>query len=65
MDDILKYENLVWSIVAMYGGYFDKEDLYQAGMVGLINAYQHYDASQGVKFSTYAYQYFLGKFMNM
>ena len=32
MDDILEYENLVWSIVAKYGGYFDKDDLYQVGI---------------------------------
>lgn len=61
MDDILEYENLVWSIVAKYGGYFDKEDLYQVGMIGLMNAYQHFDASRGIKFSTYAYQYIFGE----
>lgn len=61
MDDILEYENLVWSIVAKYGSYFDKEDLYQVGMIGLMNAYQHFDASRGIKFSTYAYQYIFGE----
>jgi len=61
MDDILEYENLVWSIVAKYGGYFDKDDLYQVGMMGLISAYQHFDETKGVKFSTYAYQYIFGE----
>ena len=61
MDDILEYENLVWSIVAKYGGYFDKDDLYQVGMMGLISAYQHFDKEKGVKFSTYAYQYIFGE----
>lgn len=61
MDDILEYENLVWSIVAKYGGYFDKDDLYQVGMMGLISAYQHFDVTKGVKFSTYAYQYIFGE----
>ncbi len=61
MDDILEYENLVWSIVMKYGGYFDKDDLYQVGMMGLISAYQHFDKTKGVKFSTYAYQYIFGE----
>lgn len=61
MDDILEYENLVWSIVSKYGGYFDKDDLYQVGMMGLMGAYRNFDASRGVKFSTYAYQYVFGE----
>lgn len=61
MDDILEYENLVWSIVSKYEHYFDKEDLYQVGMIGLMNARSHFDASKGVKFSTYAYTYVFGE----
>lgn len=61
MDNILEYENLVWSIVSKYGSYFDKEDLYQVGMIGLMNAYQNFDPMKGVKFSTYAYQYIFGE----
>ena len=61
MDDILEYENLVWSIVSKYSHFFDKEDLYQVGMIGLMNAYGNYDASRGTKFSTYAYPYILGE----
>lgn len=36
MDDLLEYENLVYSIIGKYGNYFDREDLYQVGMMGLI-----------------------------
>lgn len=61
MDDLLEYENLVYSIIGKYGGYFDKEDLYQAGMIGLIDAYQHFDNSFNVKFSSYAYYYIVGE----
>lgn len=61
MDDILEYENLVWSIVSKYGGYFDKDDLYQVGMIALMNACQNFDDSKGVKFSTYAYKYIFGE----
>lgn len=61
MDDLLEYENLVYSIISKYGGYFDKDDLYQVGIIGLIDAYKHFDSSIGVKFSSYAYYYILGE----
>lgn len=39
----------------------NKEDLYQAGYMGIIMAYKNYDPKYNVKFSTYAYQYILGE----
>ncbi len=43
-----------------------KEDLYQVGVIGLINAYNNYDESYATKtkFSTYAYTYILGEMKN-
>lgn len=38
-----------------------KEDLYQVGVIGLINAYKNYDPSYETKFSTYAYPYIMGE----
>ena len=38
-----------------------KEDLYQVGVIGLINAYKNYDYNYGTKFSTYAYPYIFGE----
>ncbi len=61
MDDLLEYENLVYSIINKYGSYFEREDLYQVGMMGLIDAYKHYDESFNVKFSSYAYYYIIGE----
>lgn len=61
MEQLLQYENLVRSIVNQYGNKNDKEDLYQVGMLGLINAYRNYDKKQETKFSTYAYYYILGE----
>lgn len=61
MEELLNYEGLVYGIIQRYTKYFEKEDLYQAGMVGLINAYHNFDSSQGTKFSTYAYYYVLGE----
>ena len=61
MDDLLEYEGLVYGIINRYSSYFDKDDLYQVGMLGLVDAYRHYDGSLNTKFSTYAYYYILGE----
>lgn len=61
IDQILENEKLVYSIINKYHGYYDKEDLYQVGMIGLIDASKKFDDSVGVKFSTYAYKYILGE----
>ena len=42
MDDILEYENLVRKIISKYNYYGDYEDLYQVGMMGLMNALKNY-----------------------
>lgn len=39
----------------------NSEDLFQTGVVGLIEAYNNYIEGYGVKFSTYAYSYILGE----
>lgn len=68
MQDVLIKENiieenkkLVYYICSKYGNYKDKEDLYQVGMIGLLNAYENYDKEKNVKFSTYAFSYILGE----
>ena len=61
LDKILEYEGLVGSIIQRYTKYFDSDDLYQVGMLGLINAYRNFDDSKNTKFSTYAYYYVLGE----
>lgn len=61
MDNLLEYEGLVYGIINKYCSYFDKDDLYQVGMLGLVDAYRHYDSDLNTKFSTYAYYYILGE----
>lgn len=61
MDNLLEYENLVYSIINKYSNYFDRDDLYQVGMMGLIDAYKHFDEEFGVNFSSYAYYYIVGE----
>ncbi len=61
-DEILfKNEALIYSVVNKYSKYFDKDDLYQVGVLGLISAYKNYKDDKNTKFSSYAYFYILGE----
>ncbi len=61
MNSILDYERLVYDIIKRYINYYDKEDLYQAGMLGLAKAYTKYNKNYDTKFSTFAYFYIKGE----
>ena len=61
VEGVLEYENLVYSIVHKYGKNYDLDDLYQVGMLGLVEARNSFDDSLNVKFSTYAYYYIIGE----
>ena len=61
MEEVLDYEGLIYSIINKYSKRFDKDDLYQVGMIGLMDAYKHFDASFDTKFSSFAYYYILGE----
>lgn len=51
-------KNLVWQIALKYKQFstvsFDVNDMYQAGMLGLMKAAERFDISMGNQFSTYA-----------
>ena len=52
--------NLIYSIIHKFKG-GDMEDLYQAGCLGLINAYKNFNPDYKTKFTTYAYPYIMGE----
>ena len=53
---------LVWSIVHRFkNSYYDKEDLFQIGCIGLMKAINHFDPSYDVQFSTYAVPIIMGE----
>lgn len=58
---ILDNKNLIYSITKYFEKYSNKEDLFQAGCIGMIMAYKNYDETMNVKFTTYAYPYILGE----
>ena len=58
---ILNNEKLIYSIINYFKNYNSKEDLFQAGCLGLVDAYKKYNPNMGCKFTTYAYTYILGE----
>lgn len=57
-------KNLIYSIASKYSRYYSIEDLFQVGVIGLINAYKHYDKGKNSKFTTYAFQYIRGEIID-
>ena len=57
---ILDNRKLIYSVIHRFKG-SDYNDLYQAGCMGLINAYQSFKKEYNVKFTTYAYPYIVGE----
>lgn len=59
---VLQYTNLVESVARRFAGACESlEDLTQEGYIGLITAVDLYDATKGVKFSTYATHFIIGQ----
>lgn len=57
---ILENSNLIYSIARKFDiGNID--DLFQAGCIGMIEAYKRFDENKNVKFTTYAYPFILGR----
>ena len=61
MDKLLEYDGLIYSIISKYPKKYDRDDLYQVSMLGLIDALKHYNDSYNTKFSTFAYYYIVGE----
>ena len=61
VDIIKENKGLIYSIIKKYVGYYEFDDLYQVSIIGIIKAFNNYDATNGVKFTTYAYKYILSE----
>lgn len=60
-EQILKdNEKMIWKLASHFYG-VDKNDLYQAGVVGLLKALKNYKQNGTTKFSTYAHDYIFGE----
>jgi len=58
---IIQNENLIYAIINKYSNYYDLDDLYQVGVMGMIKAYKNYNKEYNVKFTSYAYTYIFGE----
>lgn len=58
---IKENEGLIYSIINKYSKYYEKEDLYQVAVIGMIKAYKNYNPNALTKFTTYAYTYILSE----
>lgn len=57
-----QYEGIIRKIVNKYKvSNFDREDLYQAGLLGLFKAIKNYKEEYNVKLTTYAFKYIIGE----
>ncbi len=61
---IKENEGLIYKIASKYKDYYNIEDLYQAGCIGIIKASNNYKEGSNSKFSTYAYKYILGEIID-
>lgn len=63
MDEKIIFENqrLIYYTANFFKNYPYKEDLYQAGRLGMIKAFKMYNPNMGCKFTTYAFSYILGE----
>ena len=57
---ILDNRNLIYSVIHKYKG-TDYDDLFQAGCIGVINAYKNFKEEYNIKFMTYAYPFIVGE----
>lgn len=55
---------LIYKIAKSYSEYYNIEDLFQVGSIGLLKAYKNYDKNSNVKFSTFAYKYVFGEIIS-
>ncbi len=61
IEEIIKvHEKLIYKIASKFYNY-DREDLYQVGVIGLIKALRNYKENSETKFTTYAYEYIFGE----
>ncbi len=60
---VVLLDSKVSYIVNKYAQNYNREDLIQAGKMGVVKAAQNYDESVGVKFSTFCEKYILGEIL--
>jgi len=63
MEDLLGCENMIYELMKPFVHYHDREDLFQAGAIGLKMAFDNYNESMDTKFPSYAYLWIKGEIL--
>lgn len=67
-ETLYKYENMIYKFLhsekTKTNAVYNIEDLMQEGRIGIIRAFETYDESRNVKFSTYVYRYIQGAILD-
>jgi len=58
---VVEHKNYIYGLTKYFENYSSKEDLFQAGAIGLINAYKKFDPTLNIKFTTYAFPHIMGE----
>ena len=61
---IEKNEKLIYKVASKYTKYYNIDDLFQVGVIGLIKAAKNYKKNMNTKFSSYAYLYIIGEIVD-
>ncbi len=64
-DLIASNTGLIYKIANDYFYGVEREDLFQAGAVGILKAYENYKKEANTKFSSYAYPFIFGEMYNL
>lgn len=54
---IVEYSRLIYYIIKQMGLFYDCDEYYDVGVIGLIKAARDFDETRECKFSTFAYKY--------
>ena len=58
-------KNLVYSVAIKFKNLIEMEDAFQAGVIGLIKAYNNYEENKHTNFASYAYMYIYGEIVSL
>lgn len=58
---VLEHKGYIYGLTKYFENYSSREDLFQAGAIGLINAYEKFNPNLGIKFTTYAFPHIMGE----
>ncbi len=64
LEEVIEtHKNLIYKIASKFTRFYNVEDLFQVGVIGLIKAYRNYKKDSNAKLSTYSIKYIYGEIL--